>query len=65
MIHSIPNPKMTSAEIKRFRDDFIRHISGELEPNEKQLIQDRKRRIKDVTKRIARNNGGKNPIFGN
>lgn len=65
MIHSIPNPKMTSEEVKRFRADFIRHISGKLEPDERRLVEDRKRRIKEVTQRITRNNGGKNPIFGN
>ena len=53
MIHTVPNPKMTTREVDKFREDFRRRA-----------IKIRTQRMSVVAKRIIANNGGKNPILG-
>lgn len=64
MIYSIPNPKMTSAEVREFRRMMRNCISGNFSPEEKRIIEERKKRIQEVGKNILKQHGGKNPILG-
>ena len=64
MIHANPNPKMTVAEVKAFRDNLRRYTLGNITRQEKQEIEVRTRRMNNVAERIIANNGGKNPILG-
>lgn len=64
MIHANPNPKMTVAEVKAFRDNLRRYTLGKITRQEKQEIEARTRRMNNVAERIIANNGGKNPILG-
>ncbi len=64
MIHANPNPEMTVAEVKAFRDNLRRYTLGNITRQEKQEIEARTRRMNNVAERIIANNGGKNPILG-
>lgn len=64
MIHANPNPEMTVAEVKAFRDNLRRYTLGNITRQEKQEIEVRTRRMNNVAERIIANNGGKNPILG-
>ena len=64
MIHANPNPEMTVAEVKAFRDNLRRYTLGNIMRQEKQEIEARTRRMNNVAERIIANNGGKNPILG-
>lgn len=64
MIHTNPNPKMTTAEVNAFRRNIQRHVSMEFTPEEKKTIQQRKDRMNQIAQRVINNNGGKNPILG-
>ena len=64
MIHANPNPEMTVAEVKAFRDNLRRYTLGNITHQEKQEIEARTRRMNNVAERIIANNGGKNPILG-
>lgn len=64
MIHTVPNPKMTTHEVEQFRDNLRKCVSGKLTLKEKKAIEARTQRISRVAKRIIDNNGGKNPILG-
>ena len=64
MIHANPNPEMTVAEVKAFRDNLRRYTLGNIPRQEKQEIEARTRRMNNVAERIIANNGGKNPILG-
>ena len=64
MIHANPNPEMTVAEVKAFRDNLRRYTLGTITRQEKQEIEARTRRMNNVAERIIANNGGKNPILG-
>ena len=64
MIHANPNPEMTVAEVKAFRDNLRRYTLGNITRQEKQEIEARTRRMNNVAERIIANNGGKNSILG-
>lgn len=64
MIHTVPNPKMTSREVELFREHLRKRVSGEISLKERKAIEVRIQRMKAVGKRIIANNGGKNPILG-
>lgn len=64
MIHANPNPEMTVAEVKAFRDNLRRYTLENITRQEKQEIEARTRRMNNVAERIIANNGGKNPILG-
>ena len=64
MIHANPNPEMTVAEVKAFRDNLRRYTLGNITRQEKQEIEARTRRMNNVAESIIANNGGKNPILG-
>ena len=64
MIQANPNPEMTVAEVKAFRDNLRRYTLGNITRQEKQEIEARTRRMNNVAERIIANNGGKNPILG-
>lgn len=64
MIHTVPNPKMTSEDVKLFRERFARCVSKDITPEQKSAVKERQARIKRVYSNIICNNGGKNPIFG-
>lgn len=64
MIHTVPNPKMTSEEVKLFRENFARCVSKNITPAQMPEIKERQARIKRVYNNIICNNGGRNPILG-
>ena len=64
MIHANPNPEMTVAEVKAFRDNLRRYTLGNITRQQTQEIEARTRRMNNVAERIIANNGGKNPILG-
>lgn len=64
MIHTVPNPKMTSYEVESFRENLRKCVSGRISIKERKAIQIRTQRMNAVAKRIIANNGGKNPILG-
>ena len=64
MIHTVPNPKMTTREVDKFREDFRKCVSGKLTLKESRAINIRTQRMSVVAKRIIANNGCKNPILG-
>ena len=55
---------MTMAEIKAFRKEYIRQMSGNLTAEEKRIIKERQHYAKQIEESITRNCGGKNPILG-
>ena len=64
MIQTVPNPKMTKAEVDKFRQEFSRIVDRRLTPEEKKQVEERVAQMKETAKMIIRNNGGKNPILG-
>lgn len=64
MIHTVSNPKMTSEEIKSFRENFARCVSKDMTPKEMSAVKSRQERMKNTYNKILSNNGGKNPILG-
>lgn len=64
MIHTVSNPQMTPAEIRSFRENFVRCVSKNITPKELSEVKDRQKRMKKTYDRIISNNGGKNPILG-
>ena len=64
MIQTNPNPKMTAREIKEFRDNFSKCVSGNFTPEEKRQIDIRIKRMNSIGKKILAKNNGKNPILG-
>jgi hypothetical protein len=60
MIHSNPNPQMTAEEIRHFRTEVTRRMSGKFTTKERERIRSRK----EVYDTILERNGGKNPLFG-
>ena len=63
MIPSIPNPPMSSADIRRFRERMARHLRGEFSAEERELASENARKNKAIYDAITANNGGKNPIL--
>lgn len=64
MIHTVPNPKMSSSEVRDFRKNLARCVSKNISPQEKKIIKERKERMSRVYNSIINNNEGKNPILG-
>ena len=64
MIHTVPNPKMTSEDVREFRENFARCVSKDIPAEVMSKVKERKKRIDSVYNTIIRNNGGRNPILG-
>lgn len=64
MIHSNPNPVMTPDEIRKFRQDLLRRMQGNLTPEEKRMDAEKRKNAERITRMILAKNGGKNPILG-
>ncbi len=64
MIHTVPNPKMTTQEVKSFRENFAKCVSKDFTPDKMSEIKKRVVRIKSNYNKIIQNSGGKNPILG-
>lgn len=63
MIHTVPNPKMTTEDIKNFRREFVKCITKDFTTQQLHEIEKRKARISVTYSKILHNNGGKNPIL--
>jgi len=64
MIQSNPNPRMTTQEVKDFRDRLQKVATMDFDEKEKKSISKRVRRMKRIARNVIKNNGGKNPILG-
>ena len=64
MIRTIPNPRVSVDDVKRFREVMRKCVTGDFTDEEKNKISRRKIEMKRVDQIVRRNNGGKNPILG-
>ena len=64
MIRTIPNPKISVDDVRRFRDVMRKCVTGDFTDEEKEKIRLRKIEMKRVDNIVRQNNGGKNPILG-
>lgn len=64
MIRTIPNPRVSVDDVKRFREVMRKCATGDFTDEEKNKISRRKIEMKRVDQIVRRNNGGKNPILG-
>lgn len=64
MIRTIPNPRVSVDDIKRFREVMRKCVTRDFTDEEKDKIESRKIEMKRVDQIVRRNNGGKNPILG-
>lgn len=60
MIHSVPNPKMTKADVENFR----KVVCGDVSEESRKVIAAQRQRVLLNYKKIMKDNGGINPITG-
>lgn len=66
MIHTVPNPGMTSKDVKSFRENVVRSVFKDMiAPEQMSAVKNRKIRMQNNYSKIIRNNGGTNPILNN
>ncbi len=64
MIRTIPNPRISVDDARRFRNVMRKCVTGDFTDEEKEKIRLRKIEMKRVDNIVRQNNGGKNPILG-